>query len=86
MKKKLKAVSRINGKGSTTAYSALMMFSFLHACISLKFQLAGFGKSDTITKAVDTLRSDRGRQGSASDGAESSAGQVRSGELESMQS
>lgn len=39
----------------------------LHACISLKFQSAGFEKSDTITKAVDALKSDRRRQGSESE-------------------
>lgn len=59
----------------------------LHACISLKFQSAGFEKSDTITKAVDALKSDRRRQGSERERAsESRVGWVWSRELESEQS
>lgn len=84
MKYVSKAVSYGDGKNRT--YSVVMLLLFLHAYISLKFQLAGLGKSDTITKTVDAPRSDRGRQWSESDGAESRVGQVRSGELESGRS
>lgn len=59
MKNVLKAVSYVDGKHSTIVYSAFFfLLLLLHACISLKFQSAGSEKSDTITKAVQALKSD----------------------------